>query len=80
MRRGVRNVYGTFWFADDAASSYLMSSCMSNISKQKDMDPIAAFSDAQREFIAKAKKNSPIPGVNGGIHPFYWAVGGMFGK
>src|SRR5574344_1328201 len=81
MRRGIRNVYGTMWFADDAASSYLMSNFSTNLAAQTDKkDAVKAFNDAQRSYISACKSgNKPID-VYTPIHPYYWSVGAMFGK
>lgn len=56
MRRGVKNVYGTFWFVDDAMSSELMTRFMINLQdKEKNLDAVGAFNAAQRELIALGK-------------------------
>lgn len=81
MKQGIRNLYGTFWFADDNSSSFLMSSFMRNLVKQGDKpDAVAAFSAAQREIVVNAKNGKNIiPKCDLPGHPFYWAVGGIFG-
>ena len=82
MRRGVYNVYATFWQADDGMSSHLMSRFTSLLVEQGDApDAAAAYSQAQREVIAAGKKGeSPLRGYSVPQHPYYWAVGGIFGK
>ena len=82
MRKGITNVYGTLWFADDAASSTLMSKFIQNLVLQSDNpDAVAAFSSAQRELVTKAKAGEKvIPDTEMPYHPFFWAVGAIFGK
>ena len=82
MRKGITNVYGTLWFADDAASSALMSKFIQNLVLQSDHpDAVAAFSSAQRELVTKAKAGEKvIPDTEMPYHPFFWAVGAIFGK
>lgn len=80
MRRGLANVYGTLWFADDAASAYLMSHFME---KLRDKDAVAAFSATQREYIAACKAGDSPLGHDytaTPLHPYYWAVGSIFGR
>ncbi len=81
MRRGVQNVYGTFWFADDEASSDLMSDFSSNFfDPSNHMDAVSAFNAAQRKIVSAAKNDGKKYGSYSAMHPFFWAVGGMFGK
>jgi CHAT domain-containing protein len=89
MRRGINNVYGTLWFADDMASAYLLSHTIETIMKQEDkQDAVVAFSEAQRLYIDTCKKgkkpmvNVEIPEYSrvNQLHPYYWAVGAIFGK
>lgn len=87
MKRGVKNTYGTLWFASDEASSYLTSNMMTKMfDKVKPADPVAALNQTQREYLVAsrgenkaklldAEGNYPVP-----IHPYFWAVGAMFGK
>lgn len=57
MRRKVNNVYGTLWFADDAASAYLMSHFMKKLVNQGEhQDAVAAFSETQRQYIKESKE------------------------
>lgn len=80
MRRGVSNVYGTLWFADDASSSKLMADFASNLVAQGDHpDAVAAFTKAQRDFVKEGKEGKG-PAAPFSHHPFFWAVGAMFGK
>ena len=80
MRRGLANVYGTLWFADDASSAYLMSNFMK---KLRDKDAVAAFTATQREYIASCKSGESPLGADytaTPLHPYYWAVGTIFGR
>ena len=83
MRRKVNNVYGTLWFANDDASSYLMSHFIEKLVNQGEhQDAVAAFSETQRQYIKESREGKkplgndyPVP-----LHPFFWAVGALFGK
>jgi CHAT domain-containing protein/Tfp pilus assembly protein PilF len=80
MRRGVSNVYGTLWFADDKASAYLMTEFVKNL---QGTNAISALQKAQLTYISKAKsEESPLSNgyTHVPLHPFFWAVGTMFGK
>ncbi|WP_431640038.1 hypothetical protein WCP94_000973 [Bilophila wadsworthia] len=83
MRKKVDNVYGTLWFADDDASAYLMNHFIENIVAQKEkQNAVAAFSETQRQYI-KESKNGEKPLGNKcfvPLHPYFWAVGALFGK
>lgn len=82
MRRGVQNVYASYWQLDDEAAKEIMSNFWPNIVSQGDKpDLVAAYSDAQRKYLAKAKKVSRDTGsFNENLHPYYWGAGGIFGK
>lgn len=83
MRRGINNVYGTLWFASDAASYYLMTEFMRQLySNDEKKDAVSAFASAQRSYIAESKAGKQVLGsdYDKPLHPFYWAVGGIFGK
>jgi CHAT domain-containing protein len=83
MRRGVNNVFGTLWQADDAASSFLMPHFMIelvNQSKQKkNEDAVAAYTVAQRDYIESCLKGNNNLSKNDLI-PARWAPGAIFGK
>ena len=80
MKKGVNDVYGNLWFADDEASSVLMSKFVEYLVAQKDKpDAVAALNDAQRFYI-KGAKNKEIKFNNYPLHPYYWALAAMFGK
>ncbi|MDR2054412.1 MAG: CHAT domain-containing protein [Desulfovibrio sp.] len=86
MRKGVNNVYGTLWFANDEASDFLMTSFIKNFIAQGDnQDFVAAFADAQRAWIFECKRGNHIfkseeLATALPLHPYYWAVGAIFGK
>ena len=82
MRKGVQNVYGTLWFADDTISSILMTKFLHNLVEQGDNpDAVSAYSHAQRSIVISGKKGEHIAdGYNYPQHPYLWAVGAMFGK
>ena len=82
MRKGITNVYGTFWFADDASSAVLMSNFIQNlVAHGEHPDAVVAFSAAQRAFVTQAKAGEKvIPDTAMPYHPCFWAVGAIFGK
>ena len=83
MCRNINNVYGTLWFADDKASAYLLSYFMKIlVSQGQEQDAVAAFSKTQRDFIANCKEGeNPLGlGYSYPLHPYFWAVGALFGK
>lgn len=83
MRRGINNVYGTLWFASDESSAYLVSNFMSNLHKQGDnQDAVLAYTETLRAYIKDSNEGKkplgnkfPYP-----LHPYFWAVGAIFGK
>jgi tetratricopeptide (TPR) repeat protein len=82
MRRGVSNVYGTLWFADDDASAYLMTEFFKNM-QAKPENAVSSFQKAQLTYINAAKSGKavlPDGHTKYPLHPYYWAVGTMFGK
>ena len=81
MRRNINNVYGTLWFADDKASAYLLSNFIKVlVSQGQEQDAIAVFSKTQRDFITDCKKGKNPLGYSYPLHPYFWAVGALFGK
>lgn len=91
LKKGALNVYGTLWFADDLMSSIMMSRFMKNLSEQESSDPVVALCDAQRSIIKDGReKNGKLSCMELGSdlrdwrpmpqHPFFWAVGAIFGK
>ncbi len=81
MRRGVNNVYGTLWFADDKASQYLMSNFMKYVQKAGDnVNVVHEYSQVLRDFIKDCKESKKPLSYDMPIHPYFWAVGSFFGK
>lgn len=80
MRRGVLDVYGNFWFADDAASSFILSNTMKNVGSQTKVDMVSALCNAQRFYIEQSKQGKGPYKTPEDVHPYFWAVGGIFGK
>lgn len=82
MKKGVLNVYATLWFADDKASAHLLSYFMKElVSQGQEQDAVAAFSKAQRNFITDCKEGkNPLGYPSPPLHPYFWAVGALFGK
>lgn len=83
MRRGVKNVYGTYWFVDDAMSAELLTRFMTNLmDKNNNYDAVGAFNAAQRSIIKDGKAGNKIPTTKyyHPQHPFFWAAGAVFGK
>lgn len=79
MKKGVQDVYASYWPVDDDAASIIMPKFMQTLVEQgEDADPISALNIAQKYYIEEARKNNV--NINGAIHPYYWAVGAMFGK
>ena len=70
------------WFADDKASAHLLSYFMKElVSQGQEQDAVAAFSKAQRNFITDCKEGkNPLGYPSPPLHPYFWAVGALFGK
>ena len=73
MKRNFRNVYGTLWFADDTASSQIMSDFLPRL---KDTAPAEALRAAQLSYL----KNPPKGLSEYPTHPYFWACGNIFGQ
>lgn len=86
MQRGVNNVFGTLWAADDAASSFLLSNFINKLMKQGDSkDAVTAYTDAVRLYLKMAESSDkPIKAANYAneeqLDPVIWASGTIFGK
>jgi CHAT domain-containing protein/tetratricopeptide (TPR) repeat protein len=75
MKKNFRNVYGTLWFADDTASSIIMSRFMNNLG---DMPPASALREAQLYYL---QNPPPTEGFSDyPQHPYFWACGNIFGQ
>lgn len=83
MRRDVNNVYGTLWFADDTASTYIMSNAIKSIyMDSKDQDVVSGYTTTLRNYLAEARKDEGFlkKGIKVASNPYYWACGAIFGK
>ena len=51
------------------------------VSQGQEQDAVAAFSKAQRNFITDCKEGkNPLGYPSPPLHPYFWAVGALFGK
>lgn len=92
MRQGVSFAYGTLWFADDKANSHILSQFMDEL---KNRSISIAYQSVISKYLQECregktvlgpaldkKTKKPIPGtVYTTIpqHPYFWAVGAIFG-
>lgn len=80
MRKGIKYSYGTLWFADDAASSYLLKSLGSRLVGST---VSSAYTECIREYLKLAKQGEPVLGegyTTVAQHPYFWACGAIFGN
>lgn len=58
MRRGVRNVYASYWPVADAAGGIIMKSFWQNLKADdgKNADVVTAYTNAQRAYLADARE------------------------
>lgn len=82
MKKGVENVYASYWQLDDEAAKNIMSKFWNILQAQKDHpDLVNAYSKAQKAYLEEAKeKMRKEKKLNNDMHPYYWAAGAMFGK
>lgn len=82
MRRGVQNVFATYWQLEDKPAGEIMSNFWGNVVAQGDNpDLVAAYSDAQRKYLEAKKKTSRDSGTpDKQLQPYMWGAGGIFGK
>ena len=73
MKRNFRYVMGTFWAAPDDATQFIVSQFFNGLTEH---DPPEAFRQAQLAFL---KDPSFIEG-NAPAHPYFWAVGALYGR
>ena len=79
MKRGVKHTYGTLWFADDRANAYILPLF---IDKSKTSETTKAYTEAIRKYLEESKKNNNLLGNDWTSipqHPYFWAVGAIFG-
>lgn len=81
MKKGVPNIYASYWQLDDMAAKAIMSQFWKIVAHQKDnVDLVKAYSEAQKNYLAEAKKKMREKKEVEDMHPYYWAAGAMFGK
>lgn len=82
MKKGVQNVFASYWQLDDDAAKTIMSNFWKILKEQKDKpDLIAAYAKAQREYLDTYKKQMIKNNIFvDDLQPYYWAAGAMFGK
>ena len=77
FKRNFRNVYGTLWFADDIASSAIMSAFIANL---QTMPPAEALRAAQLAYLSNPPQRPADNDTEYPQHPFFWACGNIFGQ
>lgn len=82
MRRGVQNVFATYWQLEDDPAGAIMSNFWSNIADQGDKpDLVTAYAEAQRKYLAEKKQATRNSGsLDKNLQPYMWGAGGIFGK
>ena len=75
MKRNFASVMGTLWFADDAATGYIMGRFFQHLNEN---DPAEALRQAQLDYLENPPMGPDYTQVP--KHPYYWAVGTIFGK
>ncbi|MEO5357992.1 MAG: tetratricopeptide repeat protein [Nitrospirae bacterium YQR-1] len=71
MRRNFKYTLGTFWAAEDKPTQYIMNEFFQNLTKET---PAEAYRLAQLKYLEDTK----TPKLE--KHPYYWAVGAVFGR
>lgn len=82
MRRGVQNVFATYWQLEDDPAGAIMSNFWSNIAAQGDKpDLVTAYTEAQRKYVTEKKQATRDTGsLDKNLQPYMWGAGGIFGK
>lgn len=82
MRKGVENIYASFWQLDDEAAKSIMDEFWQKIAEQGEaVDLPEAYAKAQRAHLAKYKSRTKNEGrFVEDLHPYYWGAGTIFGK
>lgn len=79
MKRGVDYAFGTLWFADDMAVGYILSEFVRNMKSE----PItSAYHSTIRQYLKDSREERNPLGVHYTTtpqHPYFWAVGAVFG-
>ena len=79
MKRGVDYTFGTLWFADDMAAGYILSEFAKNM---KDRPVVTAYNSTIQKYLQDAREgNNPLGAsyTTTPQHPYFWAVGAVFG-
>lgn len=79
MKRGVDYTFGTLWFADDRATGYILSEFAENM---KTESVVSAYSSTIRRYLKDSAEGRNPLGNNYTTtpqHPYFWAVGAIFG-
>ncbi|MDR2437293.1 MAG: CHAT domain-containing protein, partial [Endomicrobium sp.] len=79
MYKNFQYVYGTVWFAHDESSSQIMQYFMENLYSGNSADPPEALAQAIRMYLEVKAANINKDDFHIPLHPFYWAVGNIFG-
>lgn len=81
MKKGVQDVYASYWPVEDKSASIILPVFMQTLVEQRENpDPVTALNVAQKNYIQRARKKEFEDKLDIAIHPYYWAVGAMFGK
>ena len=75
MKRNFKSILGTLWFADDAATGFIISKFFDNLGAMK---PSEALRQAQLTYLESPPMDTDYTKVP--KHPYYWAVSSIFGE
>ena len=75
MKRNFNSVMGTLWFADDAATGFIIARFFENLEKH---EPAEALRQAKLAYLEKPPMGPDYTKVP--KHAYYWAVSAIFGK
>ena len=78
LKRNFKNVVGTLWFADDPATSFIMSKFFKEL--MIGLSPAEALRNAKLAYLTEGKDALPENYTSIPSHPFYWAVTSVFGR
>jgi tetratricopeptide (TPR) repeat protein/CHAT domain-containing protein len=74
MKRNLKYVLGTLWFAEDQATKFLTNKFVENLAT---LDPPEAMRQAQLAYLENPPLGPEVTQYPG--HPFFWAVTAIFG-
>lgn len=82
MRKGVENIYASFWQLDDEAAKSIMNEFWKILADQGEApDLVKAYAQSQRAHLATYKDKMAKTGAFAeDLHPYYWGAGAIFGK